>query len=77
MPQSKKRQHHPYQKPAAIPARQRTKGTTLMMILFGIFGLFIAYFASGTSAALVAGAFIGIAVGYFVGKAMQSDAAAK
>ena len=72
MPESKKRPGHPYQKPADIPARQRVKGKVMWAILFGVFGLLIAYFAAGAIyivlilATLVAGI-----IGYFIGKKME------
>jgi hypothetical protein len=72
MPESKKRPGHPYQKPADIPARQRVKGKIMWAILFGVFGLLIAYFAAGSNyivlilATLVAGM-----IGYIIGKKME------
>jgi uncharacterized membrane protein YfcA len=72
MPESRKRPGHPYQKPADIPARQRVKGRTMWAILFGVFGLLIAYFAVGanyivlTAVTLVAGI-----IGYIIGKKME------
>jgi len=72
MPESKKRPGHPYQKPADIPARQRVKGKIMWAILFGVFGLLIAYFAAGANymvlilATLVAGI-----IGYTIGKKME------
>ena len=79
MPSSRKRHgHHSYQKPASIPTKQRTDGRTFWAILFGIFGLFIAYFAAGNNAiALAAGAFLGALAGYFIGKSMEKDAVHK
>ena len=72
MPESKKRPGHPYQKPADIPTRQRVKGKIMWAILFGVFGLLIAYFAAGANyivlilATLVAGI-----IGYIIGKKME------
>ena len=61
MPSSRKRHdHHNYHKPASIPTKQRTDGRTFWAILFGIFGLFIAYFAAGNDVlALPVGAILG------------------
>jgi hypothetical protein len=79
MPSSRKRHgHHNYHKPASIPTKQRTDGRTFWAILFGIFGLFIAYFAAGNNViALAAGAFLGALAGYFIGKSMEKDAVHK
>jgi hypothetical protein len=75
MPQSKKRPgHHPHQKPAAIPARQRTNGSTIWALLFAIFGCLIALFAVGSNyVALAIGAIAGGAIGYIIGKKMEED----
>jgi divalent metal cation (Fe/Co/Zn/Cd) transporter len=76
MPSSRKRQGHHYQKPAAIPSKQRTDGRTFWAILIGIFGLFIAYFAAGNNAiALAIGALLGAVAGYYIGKSMEKDTA--
>ena len=79
MPSSRKRHgHHNYQKPASIPTKQRTDGRTFWAILFGIFGLFIAYFAAGNNALVLAlGAAVGAVAGYFIGKSMEKDAVHK
>lgn len=75
MPQSRKRPGHHYQKPADIPARQRTKGRVIWSILFAVFGLVIAFFASdGSYLALGIGAFIGAVLGYMVGRNMEEEA---
>lgn len=75
MPRSRNRPGHHYQKPADIPARQRMKGRIVWAILFGVFGLAIAYFASGGSyPALIVGALIGCVLGYWVGKNMEQQA---
>ncbi len=72
MPQSRKRQGHTYQKPADIPASQRTTGHLLLALLFGAFGLLIAFFASGSDAVAIAiGALGGAALGWFVGRKME------
>ncbi|MBD0332024.1 MAG: hypothetical protein ICV66_05155 [Chitinophagaceae bacterium] len=75
MPRSRRRHGHHYQKPSDIPARQRTRGSTVTMILFAVFGLVIALFAAGNDyASLTLGAVIGGIIGYFTGKAMQRGA---
>lgn len=75
MPESRKRPGHHYQKPADIPAKQRTKGRIVWAILFAVFGMAIAYFASDKNyIALTAGALIGATLGYMVGKNMEADA---
>lgn len=78
MPQSRKRSGHHYQKPSDIPSSQRIKGRMIWSILFAVFGLVIAFFASGnTKLALVAGAVTGAVIGYFIGKNMEQAASQK
>lgn len=78
MPESRKRPGHPYQKPADIPASQRTTGHLLWALLVGIFGLMIGYFASnGHVAGMIAGALAGGAVGWWLGRKMERDAKKK
>lgn len=78
MPQSRKRHGHPYQKPADIPASQRTKGRIIWAILFTVFGVVITLFATeGDIVALLIGAVIGAATGYVIGKNMERDAGKK
>ncbi len=75
MPESRNRPGHNFQKPADIPASQRTKGTTVTSILFAAFGLIMAYFSAGANYIVLAiGAIVGGVIGYFVGKAMQKGA---
>jgi hypothetical protein len=75
MPNSRKRAGHPYRKPADIPTRQRTRGRIVCSILFGVFGLVIAFFASDMNyIALVLGALIGSTLGYMVGKNLEQEA---
>ncbi len=75
MPESRHRQGHPYQKKAAIPARQRVKGRVIWAILFCIFGLLISYFAAGTNyIVLVVVAAICTIIGFVIGKHMEQDA---
>ena len=75
MPSTRKRHgHHEYHKPSAIPSRQRTKGRSTWAILFGVFGLLIAFFAAGNNYWILgAGLVIGALIGYFVGKKMEKD----
>lgn len=75
MPQSRKRRGHHYQKPSAIPSRQRAKGRILWAILFAVFGLVITFFAAGDNyIVLVVGAAIGALIGYAIGKNMEQAA---
>lgn len=75
MPRSRKRHGHEYHKPADIPAKQRTKGRIVWAILFGVFGLGIAFFASSQNyIALAIGGFLGAILGYVVGKNMEKEA---
>ncbi len=77
MPQSRKRPGHQYHKPAAIPAKQRVKGRITWALLFGIFGLLIALFASGNLIVWIMAAAIGAAIGYAAGKSMEQQSAHK
>jgi uncharacterized membrane protein YfcA len=75
MPESRKRPGHPYQKPADIPSKVRTRGYVTWAILFGIFGLLIAWFAGGNDVVyLLIGTVVGAVIGYFIGKRMEKDA---
>jgi 1,4-dihydroxy-2-naphthoate octaprenyltransferase len=76
MPQSRKRPgHHEYKKPGAIPAKQRVKGRTILMLLFAVFGLLIALFAAYDNYMVLAiGTLVGGAIGYVVGKNMEKAA---
>ncbi len=72
MPESRKRPGHLYQKPADIPARQRVKGKTIWALLFGVFGLFISYFAAGINYMILVAATLAAGIlGYFIGKKME------
>lgn len=74
MPTSKKRHGHSQQKTAEVPASQRTSGHFFWAILFGVFGLLIALFASeGDIFILVSGAILGGAAGWFLGTKMERD----
>jgi len=72
MPESRKRPGHQYQKPADIPASQRVKGKIIWALLFGVFGLLIAYFTAGSNyIILIAATVAAAAIGYFIGKKME------
>jgi hypothetical protein len=75
MPQSRNRAGHAYQKPAAIPAKQRVKGRVIWAILFAVFGGIIAFFAAGQNYLVLSLAvIISSIVGFMVGKKMEQDA---
>ena len=75
MPQSRKRHGHPYQKPAEIPASQRTNGRIIWAILFAVFGVLIAFFAAGSNyVVLIITAVVAGIIGYAVGKNMEQAA---
>lgn len=75
MPQSRKRHGHHYQKPADIPASQRTKGRIIWAILFAVFGVIIAFFAAGDNyIVLIIAAIVAGLIGYAVGKNMEQAA---
>ena len=76
MPESRKRSgHHEFQKPADIPAKQRTKGRVIWAILMGVFGLLMAFFAAGANYIIVAAAgIVAAAIGYVIGKKMEKEA---
>lgn len=74
MPQSKKRPgHHPYQKPADIPASQRTRGRIVWALLFAVFGFLITFFASENYIVPAIGGIGGAVIGYFTGKSMEKE----
>jgi CHASE2 domain-containing sensor protein len=78
MPQSRKRKGHAFQKPADIPATQRTKGRYLWALLFGIFGFIMAWFgASANYIVLVIATLAAGIIGYIVGKKMEQEAGKK
>jgi hypothetical protein len=69
MPESRKRPGHHYQKRADIPASQRTKGRVVWSILFAVFALLVAYFATdGDLTVLIIATAIGAVIGYLIGK---------
>lgn len=78
MPESRKRKGHAFQKPADIPATQRTKGRFMWALLFGIFGLLIAWFGAGENYAVLAGAaLVAGLIGYIIGRKMEQEAGKK
>ena len=74
MPQSRKRQGHPFQKPSDIPAKQRTKATTVCAILFAVFAGIIAFFANADYIYIGLAVVIGAVARYYVGRALERDA---
>lgn len=78
MPQSRKRPGHHHHKPSATSVRQRTKGRIVWALLLAVFGLIIAVSAAGANyVSLPVGALAGAAVGYFIGRRMEREAAEK
>ncbi|HVF81555.1 MAG TPA: hypothetical protein VM884_06460 [Flavisolibacter sp.] len=78
MPQSRNRSSHTYQKKAAIPAKQRVKGRLIWAILFAVFGVIVAFFASGENyLVLTLAAIFSAILGYVIGKSMEQDATTK
>jgi hypothetical protein len=78
MPRSRKRPGHHYQKPADIPASQRSKGRITMAVLFGVFGLLITLFAANGDIIIVAVVTVVAAIlGYVIGKNMEREASHK
>lgn len=74
MPQSRKRHGHKYQKPSDIPASQRTKGRIIWAILFAVFGVVLAFFATDNYIVLIVAALVAGLIGYTVGKNMEQAA---
>jgi hypothetical protein len=78
MPQSRKRKGHAFQKPADIPAKQRTKGRFIWAILLAIFGFIMAWFGAGENYIVLAIATLaGGVLGYIIGKKMEQEAVKK
>lgn len=75
MPNSRKRPgHHVHHEPAAIPARQRTKGRIIWALLGGVFGFLITLFASSEGyIAPIIGCIVGALLGFVIGKNMEKD----
>lgn len=74
MPQSRKRHGHHYQKPADISASQRTKGRIIWAILFAVFGVVLAFFATDNYIVLIIAALVAGLIGYIIGKIMEQAA---
>lgn len=74
MPKSRKRHGHKYQKPSDIPASQRTKGRIIWAILFAVFGVVLAFFATDNYIVLIIAALVAGFIGYAVGKSMEQAA---
>jgi uncharacterized membrane protein YfcA len=74
MPQSRKRAGHHYQKPSDVPAKQRTKASTILAIFFAVFTGIVSYFSDAGYTTVLFFTIAGALVGFFVGKAMERDA---
>ena len=75
MAQTRKKHPQPPRKSNVISEKQKQKGRTIWVVLFGIFGLAIAYFASdGNLYAMIIGLIVGATIGYFVGKNLEEKA---
>ena len=76
MPQSRKRPgHHEHHEPSAISSKQRTKGRTILAILFAVFAGVMSFFAAGDNyVVLVIAVIVGALIGYVVGKNMEQSA---
>jgi hypothetical protein len=77
MPQSRNRPGHQYQKPSAIPGKQRTHATTICALLFAVFAGIMTFFAGANTFTIVICIVSGAVLGYAVGKAMERDASKK
>lgn len=73
MPKSKTRKHHhAYRPPAnAEKARKNKSAVLIAMIVCGILGMGIAFFAFDNTLWLLVGAVIGVGLGYFAGKQLD------
>ena len=76
MPQSRKRPgHHEHHQPSSIPSKQRTKGRTILAILFAVFAGVMSFFAAGDNyVVLIIAVLAGAVIGYVVGKNMEQAA---
>lgn len=76
MPQSRKRPgHHEHKRSATVSAKQKTKGKIVWALLFGVFGLLIAMFATMDNYAVwSAGAIGGGLLGYAIGRNLEKQA---
>ncbi len=73
MPKSKTRKHHhDYKPPANAEKSKKNRSAVLIaMIVCGILGMGIAFFAFEDTILLLAGAVVGAAVGYLAGKQLD------
>jgi hypothetical protein len=76
MPQSRKRPgHHEQKRTSAVSAKQKTKGKIVWALLFGVFGLLIAMFATMDNYVVwVIGAIGGSLLGFAIGKNLEKQA---
>ena len=76
MPQSRKRPgHHENRRSSAGGSRQKVKGRTILALLFSVFGLLIAMFATMENYYVWAtGAIAGAVLGFVMGKNMEKEA---
>ncbi|RYZ90831.1 MAG: hypothetical protein EOP04_02630 [Proteobacteria bacterium] len=77
MPESRKRPGAHYEKPADIPASQRTHASTIMALLVAVFAALVAWFLGAGATGIVIAALVAGVAGYFAGKAMERNAARK
>ena len=78
MPTSRKRKIPPKRKPSEVPASQRVRPRTIWSILLAIFGIAVAFFATGTNYyAMAIGGIIGAFAGYLIGRQMAQDFSGK
>ena len=80
MPQSKKRKHHhDHPVPQGTPHSKKTRSAvTVAVVFFGLLGLGIAYFATGSSVLwLIVGAVVGATAGYFFGHQIDKSLSRK
>ncbi len=75
MPKSKTRKHHHDYKPPpnAEKAKKNRSAVLIAMIVCGILGMGIAFFAFDDAIWLLAGAVFGAAIGYFAGKQLDKS----
>jgi hydrogenase/urease accessory protein HupE len=58
-----------------MTSKQRGKGKFIWAILFGVFGLLIAMFATTDNYTVwIIGAIIGVALGFMIGKNLEKEA---
>lgn len=70
------KKHHSHQPRVGSP-RPKRKAAPVFAIFLGVFGLGIGYFASGTIVAVIAGAIVGVAIGYLIGHNLDNMAIKK